>query len=97
MAGLWGGRADCGIDIAALMRRHFTRGPVATYGGDQRALGTLLWPRIRNSCLVHDKHYRLSGVHTVPLTDPRSHFGAGHQDATAVRAEAERLGIPSLN
>jgi len=96
MAGLWGGRADCGIDIVDLLKRHFPRGPIATYGGDQRALGAVLWPRIRNCCLVHDKHYRLAGVHTVPLTDPRSHFGAGHQDTAAVRAEAERLRIPPL-
>jgi hypothetical protein len=45
---------------------------------------------------VHDKYYRLPGVHTVPLTDPQSHFGAGHQNIAAVRAEAERLGIPRV-
>jgi tetratricopeptide (TPR) repeat protein len=90
---LWGGRTDCGIDIVELMRRYFKFGPTAKYGHDQRMLGLMLWPLIRSRCLVHDKHYRLDGVHTVVLGDPKSHFGAGHQNLTAVLAEAESLGI----
>jgi hypothetical protein len=93
---LWAGRTDCGIDIVELMRRYFTAGPNAKYGQDQRMLGLMLWPLIRRHCLVHDKYYRLAGVHTVALTDPKSHFGAGHQNVAAVRAEAERLGIPRV-
>jgi hypothetical protein len=91
---LWGGRTDCGIDMVALMRRFFVAGPTAKYGHDQRLLGNMLWPLIRERCLVHDKYYRLPGVHTVPLPDPQSRFGAGHQNIAAVLAEAERLGIP---
>jgi tetratricopeptide (TPR) repeat protein len=93
---LWGGRTDCGIDIVALMRRYFGAAPNARYGQDQFMLGRLLWPLIRNRCLVHDKYYRLPGVHSVALTDPQSHFGAGHQNIAAVRAEAEKLGIPHV-
>lgn len=93
---LWGGRTDCGIDIVALMRRYFGPAPSAKYGQDQRMLGLLLWPIIRSRCLVHDKYYRLDGVHAVALTDPHSHFGAGHQNIAAVRAEAEKLGIPRM-
>jgi tetratricopeptide (TPR) repeat protein len=93
---LWGGRTDCGIDMVALMRRYFGAAPNARYGHDQFMLGRLLWPIIRERCLVHDKYYRLAGVHTVALTDPRSHFGAGHQNIAAVRAEAEKLGIPRV-
>lgn len=93
---LWAGRTDCGIDIVDLMRRYFTFGPTAKYGHDQRMLGLLLWPLIRSRCLVHDKYYRLPGVHTVALADPQSHFGAGHQNLAAVLAEAERLGIPRV-
>jgi len=94
----WAGRTDCGIDIVELMRRYFssTSGPTARYGHDQRMLGLMLWPLIRNRCLVHDKYYRLTGVHTVPLRDPKSHFGAGHQNIKAVLEEAERLGIPRV-
>ncbi len=93
---LWAGRTDCGIDIVELMRRYFTIGPTAKYGHDQRMLGLMLWPLIRNHCLVHDKYYRLDGVETVPLPDPKSHFGAGHQNINAVLAEVDRLGIPRL-
>jgi hypothetical protein len=78
------------------MRHYFASGPNAKYGHDQRMLGLMLWPLIRNRCLVHDKYYRLAGVHSVLLTDPRSRFGAGHQNIAAVRAEAERLGIPRV-
>jgi hypothetical protein len=92
----WAGRTDCGIDIVELMRRYFTDGPNAKYGHDQRMLGLLLWPLIRNRCLVHDKYYRLAGVATRPLPDPKSHFGAGHQNIKAVLAEVEALGIPRV-
>lgn len=94
----WAGRTDCGIDIVALMRRYFssTNGPTAKYGHDQRMLGLMLWPLIRSRCLVHDKHYRLAGVRTLPLNDPKSHFGAGHQNISAVLGEVERLGIPRV-
>jgi hypothetical protein len=56
----------------------------------------MLWPLIRKHCLVHDKYYRLAGVHTVPLRDPKSHFGAGYQNIDAVLGEVEQLGIPRL-
>jgi len=93
---LWAGSTDCGIDIVALMRRYFAGAPTARYGHDQFMLGRQLWPLIRSRCLVHDKYYRLPGVYTLALTDPKSHFGAGHQNMTAVFAELERLGIPRV-
>jgi hypothetical protein len=57
LAGLWGGRTDCGIDIVDLMRRYFVAGTNAKYGEDQRMLDRMLWPLIRDHCLVHDKCY----------------------------------------
>jgi hypothetical protein len=93
---LWAGRTDCGIDIVALMRRYFAGAPTARYGHDQFMLGRQLWPLIRSRCLVHDKYYQLPGVHTVALTDPQSHFGAGHQNLKAVLGEVETLGIPRV-
>jgi tetratricopeptide (TPR) repeat protein len=92
----WAGRTDCGIDIVDLMRRYFTQGPTAKYGHDQRMLGQTLWPLIRGRCLVHDKYYHLDGVHEAVLPDPKSHFGAGHQNIAAVLKEAETLGIPRV-
>jgi tetratricopeptide (TPR) repeat protein len=94
----WAGRTDCGIDMVELMRRYFsfTSGPTARYGHDQRMLGLMLWPLIRSRSLVHDKYYTLAGVNTVPLRDPKSHFGAGHQNINAVLDEVDRLGIPRL-
>jgi len=93
---LWAGRTDCGIDIVELMKLYFAGTPNARYGHDQFMLGRFLWPLIRSRCLVHDKYYRLPGVHTVPLTDPKSNFGAGYQNIKAVLGEAEKLGIPRV-
>jgi hypothetical protein len=93
---MWAGRTDCGIDIVELMRRYFTQGPTAKYGHDQRMLGLMLWPVIRNHSLIHDKYYRLEGVRIVRLPDPQSHFGAGHQNINAVLKEVEHLGIPRI-
>jgi hypothetical protein len=92
----WAGRTDCGIDIVDLMRCYFTQGPTAKYGHDQRMLGQMLWPLIRGRCLVHDKYYHLDGVHEAVLPDPKSHFGAGHQNIAAVLKEVEALGIPRV-
>jgi tetratricopeptide (TPR) repeat protein len=96
MGGTWDGRADCGIDIAELMRRYFVNGPTAKYGHDQRMLGLMLWPLIRSRCLVHDRHYRLAEVDTLPLPERKGHFGAGHQNIATVLAEVDRMGIPRL-
>lgn len=93
---LWAGRTDSGIDIVDLMRRYFTAGPNAKYGHDQHMLGRMLWPLIRNRCLVHDKYYHLAGVHELKLADPKSCFGAGYQNVAAVLEEVERLKIPRV-
>jgi hypothetical protein len=93
---LWAVRTDCGVDIVDLMRRCFSSGPNSKYAQDQPMLRLMLWPLIRNRCLVYDKHYRLPVVHTVALTGPKSHFGAGYQNIAAVLAEAEQLGIPRV-
>jgi tetratricopeptide (TPR) repeat protein len=93
---LWSGRTDCGIDIVELMRQYFTGGPTAKYGHDQRMLGLKLWPLIRDRCLVHDKYYTLPGVRTVPLRDPGTRLGAGHQNMPDILKELDRLGIPRV-
>jgi tetratricopeptide (TPR) repeat protein len=96
LAGLWGGCTDCGIDVVDLLRRYFTPGPNAKYGEDQRMLGRMLWPLIRGSCLVHDKHYHLPGVLEKKIADGKSHFGAGHRNNAAVLKELEALKIPRI-
>lgn len=93
---LWAGRTDCAIDIVDLMRRYFGGQPNAKYGHDQRMLGSMLWPLIRNRCLVQDKYYHLAGVHEAKLPDPTSNFGVGRQNIAAVLKEAEALGVPRV-
>jgi tetratricopeptide (TPR) repeat protein len=95
LAGLWGGRADCDIDVLDLLRRYFRLGPTNKYGHDQRMLATMVWPQIRSHCLVHDKYYRLPGVHTVPL-EAGMHIGASWQNLGDVMQEAKRYGLPQV-
>ena len=71
------------------MRRYFMTGTNAKYGEDQRMLGRMLWPLIRDHCLVHDKYYHLAGVQEVKIADSKSHFGAGHRNIDAVLKEVE--------
>jgi hypothetical protein len=95
LAGLWGGRADCDIDVLDLLRRYFSFGPTNKYGHDQRMLAMMVWPLIRSHCLVHDRYYRLPGVHTVAF-DAGTHFGAGLQNPTEIMREAKRYGLPQV-
>jgi hypothetical protein len=87
---LWGGRADCGVDIVALIKSYAS----SKYGYDQAMLALKLWPMIRNYALVHDRHYRLAGVHTVPFKHEK--LGAGYQNLPAIRKELDALGIASV-
>ena len=87
MGQLWGGRADCGVDIVALIKSFAS----SKYGYDQAMLAYRLWPMIRNHALVHDRHYRLAGVHTVPIAYEQ--LGAGYQNLGSIAKEIERLGI----
>jgi hypothetical protein len=63
---------------------------------DQCVLGLTLWPADPERSLVHDKINRLSGVDTIPLTDSKSHFGAGYQNIKIVPGEIDRPGISRL-
>ena len=95
---LWGGRTDCGIDIVDLMRRYFPVGPNAKYGQDQRMLGLMLWPLIRDHCLVHDKYYPASGRAYRRAHRPAEPFRRWRSSEYrgGACAEAEGLGIPRV-
>ena len=90
MGQLWGGRADCGVDIRTLIRSFAS----SKYGYDQAMLAFKLWPMVRNHALVHDRYYRLAGVHTVPITF--ENLGAGYQNLDAIRKEIAELGIAPI-
>lgn len=97
LAGLWGGRADCGLAMSALLKAYFGDAPTNKYGHDQRMLARMVWPRIRAACLVHDKFYSLPGVATGANLPRDSHLGAGSQNLAAVCREAESLGLPRIH
>ncbi|MGO9361226.1 MAG: hypothetical protein ACLP1D_26715, partial [Xanthobacteraceae bacterium] len=53
--------------------------------------------KIFENAATHAKRSKgLDGVRTVKLTDPKSHYGAGHQNLEAVLEEVKRLGLPKL-
>jgi tetratricopeptide (TPR) repeat protein len=91
MGQLWGGRADCGVDIRSLMQELSS----SKYGYDQAMLAFKLWPLIRNHALVHDRYYRLAGVHTVPIT--HENLGAGYQNLSSIAKEIARHGIAPIS
>jgi hypothetical protein len=90
MGQLWGGRADCGVDIVKMMRSFSS----SKYGYDQAMLAFKLWPLIRNHALVHDRHYRLAGVRTIPITVDK--LGTGYQNLESIGKEIARLGIAPI-
>ena len=96
LAGLWGARANCGIDIADVISRYLKLRPGNKYGQDQVMLAEMIWPLIRSRCLVHDKYYRLDGVRTVAMDDFETHFGGGHKNPDLVAKELDRHGIPRI-
>jgi hypothetical protein len=65
------------------------------YGYDQAMLAFKLWPIIRNHALVHDRHYTLAGVNTIPIAHER--LGAGYQNLDSIRKEIARLGIAPIS
>jgi hypothetical protein len=65
------------------------------YGYDQAMLAFKLWPLIRNHALVHDRYYRLAGVHTVPITHEK--LGAGYQNLASIAKEIARHRIAPIS
>ena len=91
LAGLWGGVPLQGFDLAAEIAACFPMGASNKYGLDQRFLEQRVWARIRTRVLAHDAYYRLDGIETRPVNDPK--LGLGHQNPEGLPAELQELGI----
>ena len=91
LAGMWGGVAGVLPPITELLANYR---PVAmeTPNVDQWFLRDVVWPLLRDDCLVHDRCFRMSGSQPWPTPTPpgTEHVGQDEHAANAT-AQAERL------
>lgn len=82
LAGLWGGVAGVLPDLDALYRE--TLGQLGQRS-DQDFLGLKVWPIIRQSCLIHDRFFRVFDAHPLP------------RDPLLPDSDLYRLGTPEID
>lgn len=91
LAGMWGGIAGMLPPITELLANYR---PVAmeTPNVDQWFLRDMVWPLLRDDCLVHDRCFRMPGSQPWPTpTPPGSEHVGQDEHATDPQAQAERL------
>jgi len=73
MAGMWGGRARCLNDIAALISQW---GRFDYYGCDQDFLGKVVYPRLRDSAWIHSEciEFPKEKPHRFPVDRAKDEF-----------------------
>ncbi len=57
----------------------------------------MVWPVIRDQCLIHDRHYRLLGAQPYPVgvaSRKHRHIGVRIVAPAQLAAEARRFGLP---
>lgn len=77
LAGMWGGLCGELPNIYHLYKNHFS-GAIQK-NSDQHFLAELVWPLIKENCLIHDSHYDLFKSQPYPRPMPASiqdHIGA---------------------
>jgi tetratricopeptide (TPR) repeat protein len=92
LAGMWGGISSIDIDIQSLLDAYFQGKPTNKYGHDQMFLGKFIWPLVKRSVFVHDRHYWTPGVKSFRHSFDNQ-FGSGYQNEMKVIDEAKRLGL----
>jgi hypothetical protein len=91
LAGMWGGVAGMLPSIAELLTSYR---PVAmeTPNVDQWFLRDVVWPLLREDCLVHDRCFTMPGSHPWPTPTPPGTEHVGQDEHAAdPQAQAERL------
>lgn len=91
LAGMWGGAAGVLPPIAELLA-NYRPATMETPNVDQWFLRDVVWPLLRDDCLVHDRCFRMPGSQPWPTPDPpgTEHVGQDEHAANA-KAQAERL------
>ena len=97
LAGMWGGRGAAGLRMSARITAFLQGSGKGLYGGDQVLLARMVWPVIRDQCLIHDRHYRLLGARPYPVgvaSRKHRHVGVRLIARARLAAEARRFGLP---
>lgn len=69
LAGMWGGVGGLLPDLAPHYAA-FLRKDTKTFNCDQKFLGDIVWPTIRQHTLVHDSWFHVNGSHPFPKNAP---------------------------
>lgn len=90
LAGMWGGVAGVLPPLAEMLA---TYTPVAmeTPNVDQWFLRDVGWAFVRQSCLVHDRCFRMAGSDPFPGPDPEGGHHVGQDEFAARRHQQERF------
>jgi hypothetical protein len=101
LAGMWGGIAGVGPNMAEAIERFTGEAPLST-NWDQFFLRVEIWPAIRDHCMVHDRYFSSHAARPFPTPTPegREHVGQNEyassltEQARALMDYADR--IPAL-
>lgn len=66
LAGMWGGCGGLLCDLSGQVERYFQRPEVANRALDQGFLAQVVWPSIRDHCLIHDDIFGSLGARPFP-------------------------------
>lgn len=75
LAGLWGGAAGILPPLATLLKGFVYDPLTESRNADQLFLGRVVWPIIKNNCMIHDSHFRVFNAFDFP---PGSELPPGH-------------------
>jgi hypothetical protein len=90
LAGMWGGVAGVLPNLSGMVAE-YDSGRVETPNIDQWFLRDRVWPYIRQSCLVHDRCFRLPGSLPIPAPTPAGMAHIGQDEFAVRRLEQEQF------
>lgn len=82
LAGLWGGVAGVLPALPPLLASYQPQ-HAETPNVDQWFLRDRVWPLVRQSCLVHDRFFRMAGSQALPAPEPVGNLHIGQDEAAA--------------
>jgi hypothetical protein len=93
LAGMWGGVAGILPDLSAMLMRYRSK-TMETPQIDQIFLRDVVWPLIRDQCLVHDRCFTAPGALGWDLPEPPDNVHVGQNVFAAWgEAQAQRLAV----
>lgn len=95
LAGLWGGISFVNFDMVTAIKNFLDRYKSIVYGADQRFLRAVIWPNLKENCLIHDNYYDLFGAKKLPMHPAKGHhIGEGIVGEKALDSEVKHYQLP---